>query len=279
MGRRKAGPLLLDGRRSFKLFRRNRARRATAPQPSAACSQPVARVAAGGSMAKKRRYGLLLLLPTASDMIGSPPPCDGQPFSACSPLLCLRRGRPRPCVVRKTLRASTHSLARLIFFGFFLGIAVLARGRPQSILACGAVFLWTLTTTLARCFRLFHPVAIVSLLRHCPALVRSFARAALPTSSASSSSKTFQTADLPPKSQHIQPFWYTVPVLARYVLSVACDPREWRHKTARSTGLFRSTRLQLFFLTFPVFCIAFFSISRSKLPGSFFPPRRLLVCS
>src|SRR5260370_746650 len=51
----------------------------------------------------------------------------------------------------------------LILFGFFLGLAVLAKGPAAIILSGGAIFFWTLITKRWRdAFRLLHPAALAS---------------------------------------------------------------------------------------------------------------------
>src|SRR5258708_16818967 len=51
----------------------------------------------------------------------------------------------------------------LFLFGFFLGLAVLAKGPAAIILSGGAVFFWALFTKRWRdAFRLFHPSPIAS---------------------------------------------------------------------------------------------------------------------
>jgi 4-amino-4-deoxy-L-arabinose transferase-like glycosyltransferase len=100
---------------------------------------------------------LLLLLPTTVGMIGfSHAAATDMPFSAmltvamvfAASIIGLTRNENSPILPR------TPWLA-LIFFGFFLGLAVLAKGPAAIILSGGAVLLWAvLRQTLARCLSL-----------------------------------------------------------------------------------------------------------------------------
>src|SRR5262249_5340484 len=101
----------------------------------------------------------------------------------------------------------------LLFFGLFLGLAVLAKGPAAIILIGGGVFFWALFTKRWRdAFRLLHPIAIVS-----------FCATALPwyILCAQRNPDFFRVfiiehnfkRYLTPEFQHIQPFWYYVPVL------------------------------------------------------------------
>jgi hypothetical protein len=160
----------------------------------------------------------------------------------------------------------------LLLFGFFLGLAVLAKGPAAIILSGGAVFFWALFTKHWRdAFRLLHPVAIVAFCatalpwyvlcaRRNPDFFRIFI--------IEHNFKRFLT----PEFQHIQPFWYYGPVLLAALFPwwaislwsfVAGSCQSWKSRT-----LSHSTD---FFLSWAVFCVAFFSISQSKLPGYILP--------
>jgi 4-amino-4-deoxy-L-arabinose transferase-like glycosyltransferase len=116
--------------------------------------------------------------------------------------------------------APLHRLGRvrglylaLVLFGFFLGLAVLAKGPAAIILSGGAVFFWAIFTKRWRdAFRLLHPVAIVAFCatalpwyilcaRRNPDFFRVFI--------IEHNFKRFLT----PEFQHVQPVWYYVPVL------------------------------------------------------------------
>jgi 4-amino-4-deoxy-L-arabinose transferase-like glycosyltransferase len=217
---------------------------------------------------------LLLLLPTTVGMIGfSHAAATDMPFSAmltiamvcAAAVLGLTRNENTPVL------PYTPWLA-LILFGFFLGAAVLAKGPAGIILTGGAVFFWALFTKRWRdAFRLLHPVAIASLCltalpwyilcaRRNPDFFRIFI--------IEHNFKRFLT----PEFQHIQPFWYYVPVLlvaflpwiAIFLWSLAKGTAKlWRTRnTSASTWLF---------LCWAGFCLLFFSVSKSKLPGYILP--------
>ncbi len=158
------------------------------------------------------------------------------------------------------------------FFGFFLGLAVLAKGPAAIILSGGSVLLWAIFTKRWRdAFRCLHPVAIAS-----------FCLTALPwyILCARRNPDFFRVfiiehnfkRYLTPEFQHIQPFWFYVPiVLVAFVpwtllllWSVAYGFRNSFWKT-------RASSLAFFFLTYAVFCLVFFSASQSKLPGYILP--------
>jgi 4-amino-4-deoxy-L-arabinose transferase-like glycosyltransferase len=217
---------------------------------------------------------LLLLLPTTVGMIGfSHAAATDMPFSAmltiamvcAAVVLGLTRNENTPILPR------TPWLA-LILFGFFLGLAVLAKGPAAIILSGGAVFFWALFTKRWRdAFRLSHPAAIAS-----------FCLTALPwyILCARRNPDFFHIfivehnfkRYLTPEFQHIQPFWFYVPVLlvaflpwiALFLWSVAKGTvKLWRTRsTSASTCLF---------LCWAGFCLLFFSISKSKLPGYILP--------
>ncbi len=217
---------------------------------------------------------LLLLLPSTVGMIGfSHAAATDMPFSAmltiamvcAAVVLGLTRNQNTPILPR------TPWLA-LILFGFFLGLAVLAKGPAAIILSGGAVFFWGLFTKSWRdAFRLLHPAAIASfcltalpwyiLCARCnPDFLRIFI--------VEHNFKRFLT----PEFQHIQPFWFYVPVLlvafhpwtALFLWSVA----EGTAKLWRTRSISASTWL---FLCWAGFCLIFFSISKSKLPGYILP--------
>jgi len=158
---------------------------------------------------------LLLLLPTTVGMIGfSHAASTDMPFSAmltvamvcAAVVLGLTRDEKTPILPR------TPWLA-LLLFGLFLGLAVLAKGPAAIVLSGGAVFFWAIFTRRWRdAFRLLHPVAILAFCatalpwyifcaRRNPDFFRVFI--------IEHNFKRFLT----PEFQHIQPFWYYVPVL------------------------------------------------------------------
>jgi 4-amino-4-deoxy-L-arabinose transferase-like glycosyltransferase len=259
---------------SFKLFGVNEA---AARLPSAIsallATLALAWLALGLYGAETARW-LLLLLPTTVGMIGfSHAAATDMPFSAmltvamvCAAVaLGLTRNENTPILPR------TPWLA-LLFFGFFLGLAVLAKGPAAIILSGGAVFFWALFAKRWRdAFRLCHPVAIASFCltalpwyilcaRRNPDFFRVFI--------IEHNFKRFLT----PEFQHIQPFWFYVPIMLLAVLP-------W---TSMLTGLAHDLRRQLevgcwrkspglFFACWIAFTFVFFSASNSKLPGYVLP--------
>jgi 4-amino-4-deoxy-L-arabinose transferase-like glycosyltransferase len=223
---------------------------------------------------------LLLLLPTSLGMIGfSHAAATDMPFTgmltmamvSAAVVLGLTRNENTPVIPR------TPWLA-LISFGFFLGLAVLAKG-PAGILLCGgAVFLWALVTKLWRdAFRLLHPAAIAAFCltalpwyilcaRRNPDFLRVFI--------VEHNFKRFLT----PEFQHIQPFWFygavlliaLLPWTALAMWSLILGSVKW-------TRVKRLSSNSLFFLTWGLFGLIFFSLSRSKLPGYILPALPAIV--
>jgi 4-amino-4-deoxy-L-arabinose transferase-like glycosyltransferase len=242
---------------------------------------------------------LLLLLPTTVGMIGfSHAAATDMPFSAsltiamvCAAFV-LRLVPPRYSVVgtelappAATTRNSNNSTAprsftsftsstsfASFFFGFFLGLAVLAKGPAAIILCGGAVFFWALFTKRWRdAFRLLHPAAIAA-----------FCLTALPWYILC----TRRNPDfflifiiehnfkryLTPEFHHIQPWWFYVPILL-----IAMLP--WTSLVLWSAliGTLRLLRLKrvsadsAYFALWTLFCLLFFSLSQSKLPGYILP--------
>jgi 4-amino-4-deoxy-L-arabinose transferase-like glycosyltransferase len=259
---------------SFKLFGVSEA---AARLPSAFCALLAT---LGLAWLALRLYGaetarwLLLLLPTTVGMIGfSHAAATDMPFSGmltiamvcAAVVLGLTRSENTPILPR------TPWLA-LLFFGFFLGLAVLAKGPAAIALCGGTVFFWALFTKRWRdALRLLHPAAIAS-----------FCLTALPwyVLCARRNPDFFRVfiiehnfkRYLTPEFQHIQPFWFYGPVLlvaflpwtALFLWSAVHGAIHlWRT---------RSTKESTWFLVcWAGFCVIFFSISQSKLPGYVLP--------
>lgn len=228
-----------------------------------------------------RSYGqecarwLLLLLPTSVGMIGFSHACaTDMPFAGmltlslvcAAVILGLVPSSEDTPVLRRT------PWVALLLFGFFLGLAVLAKGPAALILAGGTVFFWALFTKRWRgAFRLFHPAAILA-----------FCGTALPwyILCAHRNSDFFRIfiiehnfkRFLTPEFQHIQPFWYYAPILL-----AAFFPWTLLFATVAVYGLRGLSRVReanaamCLVLCWALFVVAFFSASKSKLPGYILP--------
>ena len=163
---------------------------------------------------------LLLLLPTTVGMIGfSHAAATDMPFTGMLTIAMVCAAvvlRLVPAGAGGASSAPTDSStpwAALILLGFFLGLAVLAKGPAGIILCGGAVFFWAIFTKRWRdASRLFHPVAIgafcltalpwyILCARRNPDFFRIFF--------IEHNFKRYLT----PEFQHIQPFWYYGPIL------------------------------------------------------------------
>jgi len=217
---------------------------------------------------------LLLLLPTTIGMIGfSHAAATDMPFSSmltiamvcAAVVLGLTRNENTPILPR------TPWLA-LILFGFFLGLAVLAKGPAAIILSGGAIFFWALITKRwSDAFRLFHLAAIASFCltalpwyilcaRRNPDFFRIFI--------IEHNFKRYLT----PEFQHIQPFWFYGGILLiaflpwAAILLWTCVAGVIRLVKQRKCG-----SGMVLLLCWISFCVAFFSLSQSKLPGYILP--------
>jgi 4-amino-4-deoxy-L-arabinose transferase-like glycosyltransferase len=242
-----------------------------------------------------RMYGaqtarwLLLLLPTSIGLLGfARAAATDMPFSAMLAIAMAAAAVVMDLDAKGKENPSRHATNRwpaLIVFGFFLGLAVLAKGPAGIVLCGGAVFFWALFTRRWHdAIRLLHPIAITAL-----------CLTALPwyIVCARRNPDFFQVfiiehnfkRYLTPEFQHIQPFWYYVPVVL-----VAFLPWSAALGWSAIVGAMRSRRTSrsisdtsLFLLSWALFCLLFFTISKSKLPGyvlpAFFPIAALLARS
>jgi 4-amino-4-deoxy-L-arabinose transferase-like glycosyltransferase len=245
---------------------------------------------------------LLLLLPTTVAMIGfSHAAATDMPFSAMLTIAMVVATvilgiiaehspvAPGTAAISDTVISADTAPSRptiisrwlaYILFGFFLGLAVLAKGPAAIILCGGAVFFWALFTKQWRAaFRLLHPAAIATFCltalpwyilcaRRNPDFFRIFI--------VEHNFKRFLT----PEFQHIQPFWYYVPILLIAVLpwTLGLLWAAWTRLSARRNNPLSAS--SFYFLSWALFCIVFFSISKSKLPGYILPsipPLGLLI--
>jgi 4-amino-4-deoxy-L-arabinose transferase-like glycosyltransferase len=164
------------------------------------------------------------------------------------------------------------SVGSLVFFGAFLGLAVLAKGPAAMILAAGAIGIWALATShLRAALRLAHPIAITA-----------FCVVALPWYLLCARRNPdflhiflFQhnlERYLTPVFQHVQPFWFFIPIAllavlpwTPFLLSTTLEGgRIMRANTWKSSPGF-------FFACWALFPILFFSFSQSKLPSYILP--------
>jgi len=217
---------------------------------------------------------LLLLLPTTVGMIGfSHAAATDMPFSGmltiamvcAAVVLGLARNEHTPILPR------TPWLA-LLLFGFFLGLAVLAKGPAAIILSGGAIFFWALFTKRWRdALRLLHPIALASFCltalpwyilcaRRNPDFFRIFI--------IEHNFKRYLTSEF----QHTQPLWYyggivavgLVPWTFQLVVKFLLPDRALGKQPTRDPKSF-------FFWTWILFTVVFFTLSWSKLPGYILP--------
>ncbi|HET6930582.1 MAG TPA: glycosyltransferase family 39 protein [Candidatus Acidoferrum sp.] len=232
---------------------------------------------------------LLLLLPTTVGMIGfSHAAATDMPFAAmltiamvfATKLLNLVPSAPAPLQDATTpagrFRSFTSFTSSTSFtsflFGFFLGLATLAKGPAALILSGGAIFLWAIFTKRWRdAFRCLHPVAIAS-----------FCLTALPwyILCARRNPDFFRVfiiehnfnRFLTPEFQHIQPFWYYIPILL--IAFLPWTPLLLISAAFGGLKVWQERKLSpanWFLLFWSLFCLLFFSLSKSKLPGYILP--------
>jgi 4-amino-4-deoxy-L-arabinose transferase-like glycosyltransferase len=217
---------------------------------------------------------VLLLLPTAAGMLGfSHAAATDMPFSGMLTVAMVFAA----VIVGLTRNADFAIVPRTLWlalaaFGFFLGLAMLAKGPAALILSGGGVLLWAaITKRWSDALRCLHPVAVATFLatglpwyvlcaRRNPDFVRVFL--------IEHNFKRFLT----PEFQHIQPFWYYIPIVL-----VAFLPWSLALITGIGLGFARIAKSHrfsastLFLLSWALFCLLFFSLSKSKLPGYILP--------
>jgi 4-amino-4-deoxy-L-arabinose transferase-like glycosyltransferase len=201
---------------------------------------------------------------------------------ACS-ASCLSQAGALRTATNPAARHEKPPIATLALFGAFLGLGVLAKGPAAVILAGGAIGIWALATSHLRvALRLIHPIAIAA-----------FCLVALPWYVVCARRNPdflhvfiFQhnfERYLTPLFQHQQPFWFfgSIALLALlpwtpFLLSAALRGlqivREGRWKN--SPGMF--------FASWALFPLLFFSLSQSKLPSYILPaipPLALLLAT
>jgi len=224
---------------------------------------------------------LLLMLPATVGMIGfSHAAATDMPFAATLTLAMVTaaillgltpESQAAPQIPSSHTLLPPSSVLTALLFGFFLGLATLAKGPAALILAGGATALWALFTKRWHdTLRLLHPAAIAAFCATafpwyivCAVRNPDFLRVFI----IEHNFKRFLT----PEFQHTQPFWFYAEILLiaflPWTASVLCS-----HIAA--TNRLRNGSIgapTYFLLSWSVFCILFFTISRSKLPGYVLP--------
>jgi 4-amino-4-deoxy-L-arabinose transferase-like glycosyltransferase len=228
---------------------------------------------------------MLLLLPSTVGMIGfSHAAATDMPFSAmlsvamvCAALaldvvpadkLPGTETRGDRSVSRQTKKTIYISLA---LFGFFLGVAMLAKGPAALILAGGATLLWAASTKHWRyALRLFHPIAIGTFFLTCLPWYVLCARRNPEFFRVFIIEHNFKRY-LTPEFQHIQPIWYYVPIAIIALLPWIFWLAWFTTRAGRKDEVgYQQTQI-LFMAAWGAFPILFFSLSKSKLPGYILP--------
>jgi 4-amino-4-deoxy-L-arabinose transferase-like glycosyltransferase len=227
---------------------------------------------------------LLLLLPSTAGMIGfSHSAATDMPFSAmltCAmvPASVLLGLVPVTSETRESNRdfalqlSKSATLVAAALFGLFLGYAMLAKGPAAIILSGGAVVCWAAYTKRWReTLRLLHPVSIATF---CVVALPWYVLCAIRNPDflhvfiLEHNFKRFLT----PEFQHIQPFWYYAGIVL--IALLPWTPALLWGAVTGIRGMIRGERLSAmscFLLSWAGFCLVFFTISRSKLPGYIVP--------
>jgi 4-amino-4-deoxy-L-arabinose transferase-like glycosyltransferase len=269
----------------FKLFGVNEA---SARLPSALCALLATLALAwlalrlgGWQMAR----WVLLLLPSTVGMIGfSHAAAPDMPFSAMLSMAMVCGAIALDVVPtdklpgaempeRQAVGGQRQNTVYLSFalFGFFLGVAVLAKGPAALILAGGAIFFWAALTKRWRdALRLFHPIAIGTFFLTCLPWYALCARRNPEFFRVFIIEHNFKRY-LTPEFQHSQPFWYYLPITIIALLPWTFWLAWFAIREARKDmGGYQRTQI-LFLASWGVFPILFFSLSKSKLPGYILP--------
>ena len=175
---------------------------------------------------------------------------------------------------------SKPRILHCVGFGFFIGLATLAKGPAAILIAGGAALLWGLVTGhIKRALRMAHPAAVAAFLvtavpwyALCSARNPDF----LHTFFVMHNVERFTS----PVFHHTQPFWFYVPVLIAALLPwTPLGVATFRDaRSAIAEGDWKE-RPGIYFGCWIVFVFLFFSISKSKLPGYILPaiPPMILI--
>ncbi|HTC40391.1 MAG TPA: glycosyltransferase family 39 protein [Candidatus Acidoferrales bacterium] len=216
---------------------------------------------------------LLLLVPTTVGMIGfSHAAATDMPFAGMLAIAMVVAARLLGLVQKSFTSFTSSTSFDSCLFGFFLGLAVLAKGPAAIVLSAGSVLLWAaFTKRWNDAFRCLHPLAIAS-----------FCLTALPwyILCAHRNPDFFRIfiiehnfkRFLTPEFQHIQPFWFYIPVILLALLpwTVSAAPLVVTAKLLPGPDSWLNSS-RLFFACWAVFPIVFFTLSKSKLPGYILP--------
>lgn len=222
----------------------------------------------------------MLLLPTTAGMIGfSHAAATDMPFASMFTMAMVCAAATLGLTQNENTPILPHTpWLALILFGFFLGAAVLAKGPAAIILCGGAVLFWALLTNRRKdALWLLHPVAIASF---CATALPWYVRCArrnpdfLRVFIIEHNFKRYLT----PEFQHIQPFWFYLPVVLIALLPwTALFLWSGVHGVTRVVRTHTAQQSKWFLTSWAGFCLLFFSISRSKLPGYILPAIPALV--
>jgi 4-amino-4-deoxy-L-arabinose transferase-like glycosyltransferase len=210
---------------------------------------------------------VLLLVPTSVAMVGfSHAAAPDMPFGAA-----LTMAMVCAATVLGLARCSLPRYASLLLLGFFLGAAVLAKGPAAVILAGGGIIFWIAFTRRWRdALGLFHPLAIGAFLLTCLPWYVICARRNPDFFQVFIIEHNFKRY-LTPEFQHIQAFWYYVPIALVALLPWVFWLAWFAFGRARTASMIINRELFIFLATWSFFPILFFSASKSKLPGYILP--------
>jgi 4-amino-4-deoxy-L-arabinose transferase-like glycosyltransferase len=217
--------------------------------------------------------GVLLMLPSSVAMIGfSHAASTDMPFSAMLSIAMVFTA-----LTVGIVNTSLPPVLRTALFGFFLGAAVLAKGPAALILTGGAIFIWAASTKRWRdVLRLFHPAAIGAFLITALPWYMLCARRNADFFRVFIIEHNFKRY-LTPEFQHIQAFWYYLPIAIVGLLPWVLWLAWFALREGRRLGWTQRPEQIAFFAAWGAFPILFFSFSKSKLPGYILPAIPALV--